>query len=236
MPEYKFLTKEITLPVSGLQAVVKESDANAEDLLWAKGLENLHKALPDYWAALTLRIGDNERVGREDILSLLLPDQQFVAIEIFRVSTPDDILMLSGSLSGDGALSYAVNMGELDVIPLPDGAVGPDPTFIFKLPRTGHVVTYGYLTGRDELAELEIEGFNPTRMVFKAIRAIDGVPEVKLRDVKAWPLADHKALRADMKAKQCGYDTRVRFKDAGGKARVIDLLLDPSFLAPGLTL
>lgn len=228
-----YLTKTITLPVSGLEAVIREADGNAERLLFARQQE-MHKALPDYWAKLTVRLGTQEKVAASDVLNLLTPDQEFLAIEIYRL-TIGDTLSLTGNCGSCGkSAGYEVDLSKLDRLPLPDGAVGPDPTFEVVLPRTGHRVVFGYLTGKQEQEELEIEGFDPGRMEFKAIRSIDGSTDVKFRLVQAWPLADHKALRAAMRDNRCGYDTRVRFTHSCGKAQVMNILLDPSFLLPGL--
>lgn len=229
----EYFRKTITLPICGQEAVIREADANAEDLLW-EHKERLHKAYPQYWAYLTERLGDKTKVTAEDILQLLVPDQQYLALEIWRL-TKGDRLELEGSCPHCGKpANYEVDLTGLDVLPLPEGSVPPDPLFDVVLPRSGHTVTLGYLTGKQELAELEIEGFNPTRMVFGAIRAIDGDSKVKLSDVRAWPLADHAAMRKAIKDNRCGLDTRVRFTHTCGRSVVMDLLTDPSFLLPGL--
>lgn len=228
-----YLTKAIALPVSGMEAVIREADGNAERLLFARQNE-IHKALPDYWAKLTVRLGANEAVSAADVLSLRTPDQEFLAIEIYRLSM-GDTLQLTGNCANCGRpAGYEVDVSKLDIIPLPDGAIAPDPTFEVTLPRSGHRVVFGYLTGKQEQEELEIEGFDPGRMEFKAIRSVDGSSDVKLRDVQKWPLADHRSLREAMRANRCGYDARVRFMHSCGKAQVMNILLDPSFLLPGL--
>jgi len=228
----EYLKKTITLPVSGLEAVIREADSHAEDLLFRKGLERIHFALPGYWAYLTVRMGDKEPVTEADILNLVLPDQHFLAIEIYRL-TYGDILRLSGAAGRGGNAGYEYDLTNLDLVPLPEGACGPDPEFTFTLPRTGHVVDYGYLTGKQEIEELNLDDFSLGRLEFRAIRRVDGAP-AKLADVQSWPMIDHIALRKDMESKRCGLDTRVRFTDDRGVAVVRDLLLDPSFLAPGL--
>jgi len=227
--DYHYLTKTTTLPVSGIEAEIREADSYAEDCIDLDGERKLAEMLTDYWAYCTKRLGDNVNVTRDDILALRTPDQEWLAIEIYRLTYGDTITLVTDE--GDGG--HEADMGKLGIIPLPEGVTGPDPTFTFKLPRTGHTVVYGYRTGAQELEELNTPGFNPGRMVWLAIRTVDGQP-VKLRDVKKWPGFDHKALRKDMVKNRCGYDTRIRLHGRNGKTVVVNLFSNPSFLLPGL--
>ena len=228
----EYRTKEFTLPVSGALCIVREADANAEYLL--TGDKRVAEAFPDYWAYLTRQIGDIHRPTTSQFLDLLEPDRISIAIEIFRVTMGDE-LKLSGECAGCGEpVNYVVDLGELDFIPLPEGVSGPDPTFEIELPRSRHRVIWGFRTGHQEIEELRMKGFNPSRSVFRAIRSIDGNMDFKLHDVMAWPLMDHRALRNDIASKMVGYDTRVRFTHGCGRGQVVNILSDPSFLMPGL--
>jgi hypothetical protein len=228
--EYLFQEKTITLPL-GTEALIREASLGAERLLFSKKAQ-IHRALPSYWAHCTLRLGDIEKPTRSDILNLRTPDQVFLAIEIFRLSFGDTIV-LRGDLPGSGKpAAYEVNLAELDVIPLPEGASGPDPVFNAVLPKTRHVIEFGYLNGHQMLDEVERDDISPARLELARIRSIDGSPAVRMRDIEQWPMADHKALREAFESTKCGYDTRIRFRDDDGREAVMNLLTDPSFLFP----
>jgi len=226
--EYQYLTKTVTLPVSGLEAVIREADSFAEELI-TESNKGLAAALPDYWAYCTAKLGDKAPVTRDDVLALRTPDYKCLGIEIYRVTYGDTLILVNDDDPQESG--YAVDLKELDFLAM---TAGPDPTFKFTLPRTGHQIVYGYKTAAQDLEELELPGFQPTRMSFRAIRSVNGSTDIKLEAVKQWPGFDHKALRADMRKNQCGYDTRVRFRNKQGKAQVVDLFADPSFLLPGL--
>ncbi|MGB6068324.1 MAG: hypothetical protein WBG50_26240 [Desulfomonilaceae bacterium] len=238
--DYQHITKTVTLPACGLEAVVREPDGIAEDIIH-QGLEKIQEALPKFWAYCTVRIGDKEKVRDKDVLDLFMPDINFLGIEIFRLTTPQDDDMLRDRLLLTGICphcgkpeKYQVNLGGLDLMPLPDGADPRDPEFDFTLPRSRHLVRFGYLRGRDDLASGDRGGFDLKGIEMAAIRSINGSPKFGRRDINQWPYADHRALRDEMEAKQCGYDTRVRFVHECGKSVVSNLLTDPSFVLLGL--
>lgn len=224
-----YVTKEIVLPVSGLTAVVQESWGDPERELY-KRMDEIHKALPEYFAALTRRLGDNEKVTQDDILALRRPDYRSLALEIYRVSSLDDTITLTGDCRYCGKpAGYVVDMGGLSFEPLPDGVTGPDPVFEVVLPRTGSTVGFGYITGKQELEEADKPGFDLIKLAYRAVRTIDARP-AKEREVAALPRADLRALIQAITSARCGYDTRVRFKHSCGKEVVMDLLTDPSFV------
>jgi hypothetical protein len=225
------LTNTITLPL-GLEAVVREADGNAERILFSKK-SKIHQALPGYWAACTLRLGEIEKPSREDILNLKEPDQTFLAIEIYRATFGDKLILQGDDPDTGRPAGFEVNLAKLDVMPIPDGQTGPDPVFAFVLPKTGQRVEYGYLSGHQMLEELEREDICPARMDFARIRSIDGSSKVTMKQVESWPLSDMRALREDFHRTRCGYDPRIRFKNENGREVVMNLLTDPQFLFPG---
>jgi hypothetical protein len=228
-------TRTIKLPVSGKEAVIRAADGYAENIL-IRGMENLGRAYPQYWASLTEQLGDKIKPTTEDILKLYVPDQQFMAIENYRHTMGDIINLKTEDPKTGKPESFQVDLSKLDLKRLADGVDPDELEFEVILPATGYVVRWGLITGKQEQAELDIEGFDPTRMQFYAIRSVNGNKDVKLRDVMSWPLRDHKALRESIAADEnrLGYDTRVRFKHKSGRESVVNILLNPSFLMPGL--
>jgi len=230
----QYRTRDFILPASQQICEVREADGNAEQILW-DNINRIDRALPRYWAGLINHIGDIECPTPKQFQDLVEPDRIAISIEIFRATVPNDVLVLSGECPGCGEPDgYEVDLGALDNLPLPLGAEPPDPTFSITLPRSGQKVLWGYRTGHDEVEELRAKGFDPTRQTWKAIRTIDGSDKFHLRDILAWPIEDHRALRQHIAENMCGYDTRVRFTHDCGRARTVNLLSDPSFLMPGL--
>jgi hypothetical protein len=180
-------------------------------------------------------LGDKDKIRAEDLLKLKNHDLDQIAIEIFRAGSIDDSLILRGRCPEcKKSVNYAKDFDSLDFVPIPDGKTGPDPTWTFVTPRFKNEVVWGYLTGEQEAEQLDIPGFNPGRQVWKAIRSINGKTDFTLKDVLAWPIADHLALREEIQAKRCGYDTRIRLEHSCGNEVVMNLLTDPSFMMPGI--
>lgn len=228
-----YITREEKLVVSGLDIVVREQDGNAEDILFQAG-KDIHKALPQYWASLTVSLGDNEKVRKEHLVKLRSHDLDQIAIAIYRAGSPDDSITLTGACPGcRKPINVTQDMDNLDFMPIPDGKKGPDP--IFELvTRRGNEIVWGYITGEEEFAQFSQKGFDASRRVWKAIRSINGKTDISLRDVLALPIACHHDIRQHMQEKRCGYDTRIAFEHTCGYEGVANLLTDPSFLLPGI--
>jgi hypothetical protein len=232
---YEYRKKAVILPVTEKEAIVRQADATIEDILW-DGQDRIDEVLPDYLAACTLKLGDIEKPTRKDILDLPLPDKYFLSIEIYRVTMGDSLILRGACGYCDEPAGYEVRLDQLDIIPKPEDAEGPDPMFYVTLPETGNRVGFGYRTGHHEMEEGKRKGVNLTRGSLQAIRSVNGSTEFRVSEVKAWPLPDHEALRRAIREKECGYDPRVRFKHKCGKSEVMNLTSDPSFLMPGVPL
>jgi hypothetical protein len=230
----KFAEKTVTLPVSGKTALIREGDGYAEELLF-RHEEKLHQALPDYWAYLTLKLGDKEKPDRDDILDLFVPDQRLLAIEIHRLSYGDELELESPCPFCGRAAALSVPLDKLEFTPLPEGLEPGDPTWSVKLPRSGKTVTLGFIRGREDLEDAET-GFNPNRFDFKAVRAIAGEERVRYEAIRSLPLMDKKVLRREIAKMRVGYDTTVNVTcpaQGCGKRYTVNVLTDPGFLFAG---
>lgn len=228
----KKLEKDITLPVSGYSAKIQEGDGYAERILYSKQ-DAIVEALPAYWAYLTLELNGN-KPDKSDILALTIPDQNYLAIEIWKLSYGDE-LELSGNCPNCGVtLDAVVDLSELELIPLPDKAEQPNPTWEIKLPRSGKKAVIGYVTGEQDLEDAQSEVFDPNRLDFKAVKSLSG-KDVSYEDIASLPLMDHKTIRKAIKANRCGYDTDITYKcKSCKKSATINLLADPAFFFAGL--
>jgi hypothetical protein len=228
------------LPDAGVDVTVKAADATAEKHLW-DNQDNMVVGLPKYWAACTLDL-DGKKPDEDAILDLRIVDQRFLAIKICRATkkkpgTQVAELIINAVCPGKKCgkpVTYRKDLDSLDFVPCPEGATLPDPTFELTLPWSNHHIVWGQLTGRQEMEQMETEGFDPARHAWKAIRSVDGDPKIKLATVMAWPLEDHKAIRNDVIKNTWGYDTRVEFTHKCGAKYVVDLLTHPAFMMPGL--
>ena len=234
MPDY--VEREFKLLIAGIDCVVIEQNGKWEQYLYDNA-KRYDEALPTYWAGLTIRLGDDEKVTPKKLLKLKGHDLDQIAVEIFRAGTIDDSLVLTGRCPDcNKRVNYAKDLWTLDFLPIPDGKTGPDPTFEFTTPRWKNEVVWGYLTGEQEFEEKRQSGFHPGTQTWKAIRSINGKTDFTLQDILAWPGADQEAIREEMWEKRCGYDTRIRLEHSCGNEVVMNLLVDPSFMFPGIPL
>lgn len=229
-----YVEREFKLLIAGIDCIVREQDGEAEQFLYDNA-KQINRALPKYWAKLIVMLGDKEKVRSDDLIKLRTHDLDQIAVEIYRAGSIEDSLILRGRCPEcKKPANYAKDLSTLDFLPIPDGKTGPDPTWTFTTPRFKHEIVWGYLTGEQELEQLDTPGFNPSRQVWKAIRSINGKTDFKLKDVLAWPIADHLALREEIQKKRCGYDPRIRLTHSCENEVVMNLLTDPSFMMPGI--
>lgn len=227
------LQKALEFPACKKQARIMESDGEAERII-SLNLDDLIHAYPRFWAHLTLEI-DGKKPTTDDILDLAVPDQRFLAIEIWRLGYGDILTLCSRCDKCGLPLDFNVPLDKLPLLPLPSDCSPPDPTWSVKLPRDGATVVMGYMNGRQELEESEAGTLDLNRIDFKSIRSFGGKNDFSYETIKSLVGRDHKAIRQAAKQHQCGYDTNIKAKCTHcQKAQVVDLMSDPTFVFPGL--
>lgn len=227
------LTDTFRLPVCGLEAVISEPDGNDETTVYSRG-KSRARALAAFWARCLVRLGDIEKPGVDDLLKLLEPDYIQIGLHVHCLATAKSTIVLKGACGRCGKPNAATIDLEKWMDPTPPvDLTPPAPTWQITLPRTGHLVVYGYATAGQELAELEREDIDLNRMDLMHIRTVNGSP-VKFREVAGWPMPDHIALREAIKARQEWYETRIGVRHSCGFWEEINLMLDPTFLSPGV--
>lgn len=226
-------TREITLPVSGEQVVIREGDGFSDRLLLKK-IRRPYEAVHDYVASLTVSIGDNTKVTARDIKNLLVPDHEYIVVECFKLNYGDSFEFSFTCPSCSHEEAQAVPLNDLELRPIPEGTHAPDPIFVIDLPRSGRRVEVGMLNGHKESKLLAMDHIDLNQTDFLSIRKIDGSTEFSYEEVLHLPMADHRALRGARKKLVCGYDTNiiVRCPECGEKTR-LNLLMHPDFLLPG---
>lgn len=194
------------------------------------------QSMPDYVAAAVQSLDGNDNVSREDILALLVPDQEFLLIEIYRLKYGDifDFGFTCGECGHDGPQS--ADLSKLDMLSPPVTDNPKDPTLTVTLQRSGWIAVVGMLTGKKESLILELMmNANPdvNQADFQALRSLNGKTDFTYHAVASLKPLDHKEIRRARKLLIAGYDTRITAKCPGCGARVtFNLLMHPNFLLP----
>jgi len=233
------LQSTVILPISHKEVVIQEGDGYLDRILLKKN-KRVFEVMPEYLAAHVVSIDGRGEIKEKDILDLLVPDQEWLAVELYKLKY-DQIMELTFGCPHCGHVDTdkGLDLGKLEVIPVPEGAVGPDPTFEVVLPRSGKKARIGFLDGHKERFLMELEAstggdIDLNQADFKALRELDGVSVFSYEDVAMLPPKDHAVIRRARKKLICGYDTNVIVEcDSCGRKTVINILTHRDFLLPG---
>jgi hypothetical protein len=227
--------REITLPISGKKLVIREGDGYSFRAL-IKRNKRIFESIYDYLASMVVSIDGREGIRKDDILKLLLPDQEYLSIEIYRLCYGDifDFDFSCPSCSKNSHQEFPLD--KLDFTPLGEGLSGPDPVITIMLPRKKISVIVGMLTGEKELELLQqaaTTGADLNQGDFKSLRAMDGEIDFSYEDVIKLKLADHKEIRKARNRLICGYDaTAIVTCPECEEQTTINILLHRDFLFP----
>ena len=185
------LTKTFNLPYSKTSVEITEGDGYGDRLFTQKG-KRTFEVIPDYIALVVNKLGDIVKPSRDQILDLVVPDQEWISIENYKLNY-GDILRLNNLCPRCGDPIVTVqDLSKLEIIPAPK-----DPLVRFTLTRTGLKAAVGFLTGHQEqlLLSLEASGnSDPNQADFLALRELDGKPPT-YEDVINLPQRDHMDIR-----------------------------------------
>jgi len=234
---YQRLTEKVTLPVSQKVVTITEGDGYSERMLLKKG-KKMFEVMFDYLASLVLDI-DGKKASPNDLLDLLLPDQEFLAIACYKLNY-GNMFEFSHLCSSCGhEEDRAVDLNALEFQPWPKefGAPSPDPTVGLELPKSKKKLVLGLLNGHKErkLMEQASSGaIDLNQAVFQSIRTVDGGTDFAYEDVVSLPLADIKAIRKKRRKMTLGYDTTasVVCSECGANYQ-FNILSHSDFLLPG---
>lgn len=235
MPVDEREDKEVTLPISGKRIVIREGDGFSTRALLKKN-KRIFESVYDYIASMCVSI-DDKPASKEAILKLLVPDQEYLSIEVYK-HCYDEIFDFDFTCpSCEKTNPQKVPLNNLEFKQLVGNFSGPDPVITLKLPRSGKTAVIGMLTSEKELELLQqaaTTGPDLNQGDFKALRSLDGKIDFSFEDVIRLKLADHKAIRKARKQLICGYDTNVNIKCPDCEEDfTINILMHPDFLLPG---
>ena len=228
-------TREITLPISLKKVVIREGDGYSYRAL-IKRNKRIFESIYDYLATMVVSIDGREGITKDDILKLLLPDQEYLSIEVYKLCY-GDVFDFDFNCPVCGKPSHQnFPLDKLEFTPLGEGLSGPDPVITITLPRQKISVVVGMLTGDKELELLQQEattGADLNQGDFKALRGMDGNIDFSYEDVIKLRLADHKAIRQARNRLICGYDaTAIVTCPECEEQSAINILLHKDFLFP----
>lgn len=229
--------RTFVLPISQQEVTIREADGYTERLLLRRN-RKIYEVVPEYLASMIVRMGSKEEVTKKDVLALLTPDQEFLAIECFKLNYGDKFEFDYECPSvgcNQGVVERAFNLNDLEFTKLDPELAGTDPTVTVTLPRSGKVAVIGMLDGKKELMLLE-QASNGTldlvQSAYQAIRSLDG-QECSYEDIVNLPLADQKAIRKARRKLVCGYDTNIVVTcDECGEKVTINVLMHKDFFLP----
>lgn len=230
------LTNTIVLPISGKEVTIKEGDGYSDKILLKKN-KKLYETYPEYLASLIVEIDGQERINKRHVLELVAPDQEYLAIECYKLNYGNDFRFTFQCPSCEHTEEHSVDLEKLEFKDLPDDLKTVDPVVEGVLPRSKRRVTVGMLNGHQEALLLEqiIAGpvVDSNQSAFQAIRFLDGSKDFSYEDVINLVQADLREIRRLRRKLICGYDTEVVVKCSEcGEKSSINLMTSRDFLLP----
>lgn len=234
---YKRQTEEITLPLSQRTAVITEGDGYSERLLLKKG-KKLYEVVFEYLASLTLKL-DDKKPTSADIRSLLLPDQEYLAIQCYKLNYGEMFEFAYQCPACGHNEDRGVNLNDLEFVNWPPefGPVSPDPVVTLELPKSKKKVVLGLLNGEKEkvlLDQAATGAIDVNQATFQSVRSLGGTTEFSYEDVISLPLADHRAIRKTRRKMSFGLDTTAAITCSNcNNVTHFNILTHSDFLLPG---
>lgn len=230
------LTNTIALPISSKEVTIKEGDGYSDKILLKKN-KKLYETYPEYLASLIVEIDGKERVSKKDVLDLFAPDQEYLAIECYKLNYGNDFRFMFTCPTCEHPEEHSIDLEKLEFKDLPDELKSTDPIVEGTLPRSRRRVTVGMLNGHQEALLLEqiISGpvVDSNQSAFQAIRFLDGSRDFSYEDVINFVQADLREIRRLRRKLLCGYDTEVVVKCSEcGEKSSINLMTSRDFLLP----
>jgi|GEM_PF-1970323 len=239
------LVETILLPVSGIEAVVREGNGAADKEILKFNLPHWEFAAR-YAAKSVVSLNGKENCTVQDIQALLVPDIEYLLVAIFRVRYGDFLKSNRKCSKCNFPNSHAKSIlpqsddnpdGLPYVEPLRWGPNPNDPTVEDVLPRSGKRAVVGMITGKKEAtilsAAADAGGIDPNLSDMQCLRSLGGVETISYRDVIALPPRDHERIRGMREELICGYDPNITLAcQQCGDKEMFNLFMDRRFFLP----
>lgn len=206
MIEYK--KEQITFKTPfGKTVVIQEGDGYANKVFARRG-KRVFEVVPDFLAHVVVSIDGVKDPGRDGVLDLKVPDQEWISIENYKFNNGNILHLYNVCPKCGEPIHTQKDLTELEVVPLPKEFQGQDdPVLKITLPKTKVSASVGFLNGHQEqlLMDLEASGnADPNQAEFQALRELDGEPPT-YEDVINLPQGDHLAIGEAREKLICGY-------------------------------
>jgi hypothetical protein len=227
--------REITLPISKKKIIIKEGDGYSFRALIKKN-KRMFESVYDYIASMVMSIDGRGNIKKDDVLKLLLPDLEYLSIEVYKLCYGDIFEFDFVCPECGEEKPQEVPLDRLEFHALPEDLSGVDPVITITLPRSGKSAVVGMLSGEKELELMQgmiTAGPDMNQGDFRCLRGLDGSVDFSYEDVIRLPLADHKAIRKARKRLICGYDPTVIITCPSCEEKsALNIMLHKDFLFP----
>jgi hypothetical protein len=234
--DYDLNSAKVRLPISGAEAVLQETATSQERSLMKD--VPVHQAHLDF--LMTMLASLNGRKPEEkNVLSLFVPDQEFLLVEASKLIWIDGIwdfrfrCGMPRCSKRDSEQSF--DLKKLKLRSLSEGVENPtDPTITVTLPRTKKKAVVGLITGKQERILMEDaitnNRINLALSDFQALRSLNGKTEIAFPEVENLPAADKKVLRQTKAKLLCGYNTHIGITcPSCGTPATVNMVMHPDF-------
>lgn len=234
------LVYPVTSPLHGKEFIdIKGMTTQEEDILMSRALIKKGTVITELIRSCLLTPGVS-------VNDLLAGDRNALMVAIRITGYGPEYVPVVQCPSCDQKTEYPINLSDLDIKPLELDPVEPGVNrFSFKLPVSGKVVTFRFLTGKDEeeiaaIVEakkkkgLAVDSVITTRLT-SCVLSIDGVEDRNAiaKNIIYLPARDSLALRKYMEQHEPGIDMRCQFECPNcGHTEEVAIPMGASFFWP----
>ncbi|AYO30591.1 hypothetical protein D2962_08130 [Biomaibacter acetigenes] len=149
-----------------------------------------------------------------DVMNMLVGDRVFALLQLRRITYGDAFVFRVTCPRCNARFEWEENLGDLKIKYLEDPEhAKPEHTFTFTLPKSGKVINWRMLRGKDEQKMATMRRDHPdalmTSIMLLRVVEIEGEKMVTRKAFAELPASDAAAFRGEVEAKECGIDTAI---------------------------
>ncbi|WP_422444383.1 hypothetical protein [Thermoanaerobacterium sp. DL9XJH110] len=149
-----------------------------------------------------------------DVMDMLVGDRVFALLQLRRITYGDGFVFRVTCPRCNARFEWEENLGDLKIKYLenPEHAK-PEHTFTFTLPKSGKVIKWRMLRGKDEQKMAAMRRDHPdalmTSIMLLRVVEIEGEKIVTRKAFAELPASDAAAFRGEVEVRECGVDTTI---------------------------
>lgn len=145
---------------------------------------------------------------------MLVGDRVFALLQLRRITYGNAFVFRVTCPRCNARFEWEENLGDLKIKYLEDPEYAkPEHTFTFTLPKSGKVIKWRMLRGKDEQKMATMRREHPdalmTSIMLLRVVEIEGEKMVTRKAFAELPASDAAAFRGEVEAKECGVDTTI---------------------------